>query len=575
MPILPTRPSLEHLKKQAKRLHHAAGAKDPNALAQVGPYFGDPAEISLQQAQLVIARDYGFSSWAKLKQHLENPPQHLQTTEQSANRFLDLVCLHYGQDLNRGASAFDQAATLLKEHPEIVRHSLHSAAAAGATDIVDDFLAKNPQAVDQKGGPFQWTPLMYAAYARLPGVSTFAAGQSLLAAGADPNFHYMSEGIYRFTVLTGIFGDGEGGKKRLPEHPEMEAFARAVLDAGGYANESQGAYNRCFSPDNRHLELMLEYGLKDSDQSNWWLEEDADRNPDDHRTMHFQLIIALRWGFSERARLLIEHGVDIDCPDNNYYQTFTVNYTPYQVALLRGMPDIAALIKARGGNSSPLRGAERFQAACMVGDLKAARTLAKAHQGKEPEKEAELLIEAAGNGALAAVETMISLGFDLNPKDTRTALHAAAWRGHTEVIKALLVAGADPKLRDPDHFSQPLAHALFAQNGPAIDVLSKADMDIFCAAAMNNIPQIDARLAEDPSWLNAPFSRVRPRPEKEWANDWAPPLWFAAMNGHINCVRHFIELGVDCEMMDSAGRTVADHARQAGHSEIADLTEPQ
>jgi hypothetical protein len=43
-----------------------------------------------------------------------------------------------------------------------------------------------------------------------------------------------------------------------------------------------------------------------------------------------------------------------------------VGYTPYQVALLRGMPEIAALIKAKGGRSDPLQKAEQFQAACMA-----------------------------------------------------------------------------------------------------------------------------------------------------------------------------------------------------------------
>ncbi|CAN0604630.1 unnamed protein product, partial [Ectocarpus sp. 12 AP-2014] len=187
----------------------------------------------------------------------------------------------------------------------------------------------------------------------LPGVTTFPAGKALLDAGADPNAHYLWDGTYRFAVLTGVFGDGEGGLVRQPPHPDIVPFARVLLDAGANPNESQGAYNRCFSPDDTHLELMLEYGFKDSDPSDWWLKE-PDRKPEEHRTMHFQLIIALRWGFADRARLLIEHGVDIDTPDDNYYPTYTVGYTPYQVALMRGMPEIAALIKARGGRADAL-----------------------------------------------------------------------------------------------------------------------------------------------------------------------------------------------------------------------------
>ena len=119
MPTLPTHPSLENLKKQAKRLLKAAKAQDPETLSLVGPYFGDPSLISLQQAQLVVARNYGFSSWTRLKRHVEAGAGGVETTEQRANRFLDLVCIHYGPDPNRGVAEFEEAAALLAAHPEI------------------------------------------------------------------------------------------------------------------------------------------------------------------------------------------------------------------------------------------------------------------------------------------------------------------------------------------------------------------------------------------------------------------------------------------------------------------------
>lgn len=569
MPTLPDQPSLENLKKQAKRLHKAASAGDTAALARVGPYFGDPSAISLQQAQLVIARDYGFSSWTRLKQHIESNAGGSETTEQVANRFLDLASLHYGPDNSRGAGDFKQAADLLAAHPQIAGHSLHTAAAAGNAAALQQILASNPGSVDQKGGPFQWTPLMYAAYARVPGVSTLSTGKALLAAGADPNAHYMWGGTYRFAVLTGIFGDGEGGKARLPEHPDMVAFARAVLDAGANPNDSQGAYNRCFSPDNTHLKLMLEYGLKDSDPSDWWLTEE-NRKPDEHRTMHFQLIIALRWGFAERARLLIEHGVDLNTPDNNYYETYTKSFTPYQVALMRGLPDIAELIKSRGGNAEPLSGAAQFQAACMAGNTSEAKLLQPLH-GQNLQSNHEMLCEAAGNGNLPAINTMVELGFELNPKGKSSPLHSAAWRGQAEVLKALLHAGADAKQRDPQHYSPPLGHAFYAQRQDIIDILMNAPMDIFMAAATGNIKQIEARLNEHPGWINAPFSTVRPTLENSWENDWATPLWYAVMNGQIAAVEYLIQAGADPAIEDSAGRSIAEHAALADKTDIAQL----
>ena len=59
--------SLENLKDHAKALHRAAKAGESEARQRVEPYFEDPLTLKLQQAQLVIAREYGFTSWRKLK----------------------------------------------------------------------------------------------------------------------------------------------------------------------------------------------------------------------------------------------------------------------------------------------------------------------------------------------------------------------------------------------------------------------------------------------------------------------------------------------------------------------------
>jgi hypothetical protein len=55
--ILPPRPSLDHLKKQAKQRLERLHASSPRA--------------QLADAQHALAREYGFASWPKLKAHVE------------------------------------------------------------------------------------------------------------------------------------------------------------------------------------------------------------------------------------------------------------------------------------------------------------------------------------------------------------------------------------------------------------------------------------------------------------------------------------------------------------------------
>lgn len=71
---LPSQPSLEHLKAQARELLASFRAKNPEALATVQSYFPDASDLKLSHAQLAIAREYGFSSWAKLKSYVESRP---------------------------------------------------------------------------------------------------------------------------------------------------------------------------------------------------------------------------------------------------------------------------------------------------------------------------------------------------------------------------------------------------------------------------------------------------------------------------------------------------------------------
>ena len=69
---LPTRPSLESLRKQAKKLARNMVAGNADAIARARAQL-PKAELPLSQrdAQLVLAREYGFPGWKDLVKEVE------------------------------------------------------------------------------------------------------------------------------------------------------------------------------------------------------------------------------------------------------------------------------------------------------------------------------------------------------------------------------------------------------------------------------------------------------------------------------------------------------------------------
>jgi ankyrin repeat protein len=73
---LPDRPSVEHLKKQAKQLVSAIGRGDEDARARVQEFLpraasAEPEDMALADAQTVVAREYGFESWRRLRVYVD------------------------------------------------------------------------------------------------------------------------------------------------------------------------------------------------------------------------------------------------------------------------------------------------------------------------------------------------------------------------------------------------------------------------------------------------------------------------------------------------------------------------
>ena len=100
---LPKRPDLHQLKRQAKELLAGFTARESSAVAEVGQYYPGAHldAFALHDAQLVLARAYGFDSWPKLKARVDG---------------VTIGRLH---DAVEGGDA-DAVRNLLRRRPELV-----------------------------------------------------------------------------------------------------------------------------------------------------------------------------------------------------------------------------------------------------------------------------------------------------------------------------------------------------------------------------------------------------------------------------------------------------------------------
>jgi ankyrin repeat protein len=362
---------------------------------------------------------------------------------------------------------------LLAEHPEIVAVSVHAMAAANEVSALRSAVAADPGVVERPGGPHRWVPLLYAAYARVPGRSTLDAARVLLEAGADPNAGSLWDGTFPFTALTGVLG---GGEVDQPRHPDGLAFARLLLEGGANPNDTQAIYNGTFRSDDSHLELLFEFGLGTGDPGPW-----AARLGPRAASVADYLQLNLEWaaghGFVERVRLLLDHGVD---PNGRSHYAAAADRSAFEMAEAAGNREIADLLLAAGAQHCELEAVERFVAACMRADRAEAEVLRTEALVRVAEHDHAPLTWAAGLGRTDAVRLMLDVGFDINAiaDDTAlmrgaggTALHAAASNGNVELVRDLLAWGADPTILDPTYHSTPRGWAAYVGHQQVVDLL--------------------------------------------------------------------------------------------------------
>jgi ankyrin repeat protein len=456
MADLPARPSLDHLRHEARDLLRAAQAGDPAAVARLQAVSAAP---TLASAQLAVAREYGFASWVRLKTAVE-----ARTTDLA--RQADAFCEASIRDWT------GRAARMLAATPELAGYNFATAVILGDADRVRADLARDPGLATRVDARTGWTALHTVCASKWNQLDPARAGgllavaRILLDAGADPT-----------GAAPGRPGRGAGWTPlgcavAGSANPPIVAL---LLERGAVPDDSNLYLAEFGGDDHESLRLLL--GAMESvagvaeqalaaplsldDIEGIRLLLDAGADPRRYRTDDGEpasaAYEAVRHGCSaELVELLLARGAEPGRPGSD-------GRSPYTLARLEGRDDLADVL-LRYGAADDISDTDRFLAALQHPDQAAAAGQLAQDPGLldrlTGEQRAAAMTRAAETGHAAALALMLDLGFPVNLHDSgndgATALHAAAYHGSADAVRLLLERGADLEARDTTYDGTPL-----------------------------------------------------------------------------------------------------------------------
>jgi ankyrin repeat protein len=561
---LPEHPNLDQLKHQAKELRDA-----------------NPA-LALHDAQLALARAYGFESWPKLKAFVDGA---------TVRRLIEAV---------RGGR-LDEVRTLLSVRPELAQMStdnlgvLHHAVLARAPEMVRILMrhganahegvypyrdATTAHAIARQSGsdeivriiedeenkrrsssgrlPGEASPLHRAAFALDPD-----AVRRWLDEGADPNdraYHgltpldaaahrwYQTDTARAIDVIQQLMSRGAAMTPAAAVVLDNQEYIRERHGAGHLTNhiEDSGGLLRIAVTHDRPeiLTMLLDWGF-DADERIRFTQ--GDENPAASWGMPLQAAVIL--GRYSMAKTLLERGAD---PNASIY----ASGDPVSAAYERGDAPMIALLERHGG--IPTAGTVAAHGSIdQAGRMLAGQARGRV-EGDEASIAEELLSGAAGRGRTEIVRLALdrvgwsaddprwfamleqTLRHDSDPSATswNDSPHLACFR--------LLVTRCDPNLRgrptDRQQFGLTTLHNIVARGN-----LAPEERVAFARAILDSGARLDLR---DNLLKSTPLG---------WACRW----------GHLPLVRLFLERGADPIEADAEPwATPMAWAQRSGHTAI-------
>lgn len=450
---LPARPNLEQLKHQAKDLLQSAKAGDAAALerlqaSQPKPSRIDRAAWSLSDAQRVIALEYGFASWTKLKQHVESIRSEPANPHDLFKQAFD------DQDAPR-------LRQLLEQFPQ-------------AKALINDPIAAFDAPAITQARTREMLDVLLEAGADINAKSRWWAGGFGLLHGADPDLaaYAIERGAVVDVHAAARLGLIDTLRAQVAAHPELV-----------HARGGDGQTPLHFARTVAIAEFLLDHGA------------DIDARDVDHESTPAQHMIRDR---QDIVRLLVRRGCKTDillaaalgdadlvrkhldtdphCIHTRvnpecfpmthhraggtiYQWTLGWHASAHEVARQFDHEAVFRLLMDR----SPLE--VKLLAACWAGDESTAKSLVSSHPGLVNRLSAEQrrqVAHAARNNQTAAVRTMLTAGLpvDATGQHRGTPLHWAAFHGNAEMTRDILRHQPPLELPDADFRATPMGWAM-------------------------------------------------------------------------------------------------------------------
>jgi len=334
MPVrpLPSHANLGHLRYQAKDLlkgHLAGDPRTAQRIREFHPRFSRAtdadifnAKQSLSDARLTIAREHGFPTWARLKQHVEKPTLYDQLNLPHQERIEDPTFRRAVDLVDRGDAVGLRAH--LRGHPNLMRqHVVFEGGNYFQNPSLLEFIAENPV----RHGTLPRNIVEVAKVIIDAGAERSTLNETLLLVATGrvtrecqvqlPLIHFLCDrgaDPNRAARASALHGELEALHALLRRGARMDLPVAAALGLEGDFPQLLAAADR----DDRHLALALasQHGHVEIVRLLLDAGEDPDRyNPVGGHSHTTPLHQAAGAGHDQVVRLLVERGARLDLQD--------------------------------------------------------------------------------------------------------------------------------------------------------------------------------------------------------------------------------------------------------------------